>query len=58
MARLNEKGHENKGSGIGRKLGNCSTLTNEEKMKKLGVGMGKVIKLEMQQDKENAYKAE
>ena len=41
MARLNGKGPENEGSGTGRKLGNCSTMSDEEKVKKLGVGMGK-----------------
>ena len=44
MPKLNGNGPENNGSGTGRKLGNCSMLTDEEKVKKLGVGMGKSCK--------------
>ncbi|MDD3322586.1 MAG: DUF5320 family protein [Paludibacter sp.] len=42
MPKLDGTGPEGKGSASGRKLGNCNKeLTDEEKMKVLGVGMGK-----------------
>lgn len=42
MPKLDGTGPEGKGSISGRKLGNCNTkLTDEEKKKNLGVGMGK-----------------
>jgi len=41
MPKMNGTGPSGQGSGTGRKLGNCSTLSDEEKAKKLGVGMAK-----------------
>ena len=41
MPKMDGTGPEGQGSGTGRKLGNCSIATDEEKAKKLGVGMGK-----------------
>ena len=41
MPKLNGTGPEGEGSQSGRKLGNCSTLTDAEKLQKLGKGMGK-----------------
>lgn len=41
MPKLDGTGPEGKGSGSGRKLGKCSNASDEEKLKKLGKGMGK-----------------
>ena len=41
MPKMDDTGPVGQGSGTGRKLGNCSKLTNEEVVDKLGVGMGK-----------------
>jgi len=41
MPKMDGTGPEGQGSETGRKLGNCSKTTDEEKLKKLGVGMGK-----------------
>ena len=41
MPRLDGKGPEGKGSRTGRKLGKCSEATPEEKLEKLGKGMGR-----------------
>ncbi len=41
MPKMNGTGPTGQGSETGRKLGNCSNETDEEKVKKLGVGMGK-----------------
>jgi len=41
MPRLNETGPDGKGPGTGRKLGQCSETSSEEKLKKLGKGMGR-----------------
>lgn len=41
MPRLDRTGPEGIGSGTGRKLGKCSTATDEEKLQLLGKGMGK-----------------
>jgi hypothetical protein len=41
MPKMDGTGPKGQGSRSGRKLGNCSTLSDEEKQKKLGVGMGK-----------------
>jgi hypothetical protein len=41
MPKHNAKGPEGEGSQTGRKLGNCSKLTAEEKLQKIGKGMGK-----------------
>jgi len=41
MPKLDGSGPLGQGSNEGRKLGNCSTQTDEEKLKKLGLGMGK-----------------
>lgn len=42
MARLNGKGPEDRGSGTGRRLGNCSKSTQSNSIQyKLGEGMGK-----------------
>lgn len=42
MPKLDGTGPEGTGSTSGRKLGKCNTeLTDEEKLNKLGVGMGK-----------------
>lgn len=39
---MNGSGPVGQGQSTGRELGNCSNLTNEEeKLEKLGVGMGK-----------------
>jgi len=40
MPKLNGTGPEGKGSGSGRKLGECNK-SDEEKLQKLGKGMGK-----------------
>lgn len=41
MPKLNGTGPEGQGSETGRKLGKCSNLSDEEKLQKLGKGMGK-----------------
>ncbi len=41
MPKMNGTGPDGKGKGTGRKLGQCSTASNEEKLAKLGKGMGK-----------------
>lgn len=41
MPKLNGTGPEGKGKGTGRQLGNCSELSDEEKLKQLGKGLGK-----------------
>ncbi len=41
MPKMDGTGPVGQGYGTGRKLGNCNTTTDEEKAKKLGVGMGK-----------------
>ncbi len=40
MPKLDGSGPEGEGSHFGRKLGNCSEATAEEKSKTLGKGMG------------------
>ncbi len=40
MPKLDGTGPEGTGSGSGRKLGKCSETPNEEKLQKLGKGMG------------------
>jgi len=40
MPQLNGTGPEGKGAGTGRRLGKCSELTADEKLKSLGEGMG------------------
>lgn len=41
MPRLNGTGPDGKGPGTGRRLGRCSDATDEEKLQKLGKGMGR-----------------
>ncbi len=41
MPNLNGTGPEGEGSQTGRKLGNCSKLSDKEKLQKMGKGMGK-----------------
>jgi len=41
MPKLDGTGPEKDGSRSGRKLGNCGTATEDEKLQKLGKGMGK-----------------
>jgi hypothetical protein len=41
MPKLDGTGPEGEGSHLGRKLGNCSTAPDNEKVQKLGKGMGK-----------------
>lgn len=41
MPKLDGTGPEGAGSQSGRKLGECSKVTDDEKLKKLGKGMGK-----------------
>lgn len=41
MPKLDKTGPQGEGSGTGRKLGKCSTATDEEKLNNLGKGMGK-----------------
>lgn len=41
MPRLNGTGPDGVGSRTGRKLGRCSEATAEEKLQKLGKGMGR-----------------
>ena len=41
MPKLDGTGPEGDGSQTGRKLGKCSKTTDDEKLKKLGKGMGK-----------------
>jgi len=41
MPQLNGTGPDGKGPKTGRKLGKCSTTTDDEKLHKLGKGMGK-----------------
>jgi len=41
MPKLDGTGPEGNGSRSGRKLGNCSIATNDEKLQKLDKGMGK-----------------
>ncbi len=40
MPQLNGTGPDGKGPKTGRKLGKCSNNTDDEKLKKLGKGMG------------------
>ena len=40
MPKLNGTGPDGEGSGTGRKLGKCNLSANEEKLQKLGEGMG------------------
>lgn len=41
MPKLDGTGPEGDGSRSGRKLGNCSNASDDEKLQKLGKGMGK-----------------
>ncbi len=41
MSKLDGTGPEGDGSLSGRKLGNCGKATDDEKLQKLGKGMGK-----------------
>jgi hypothetical protein len=41
MPKLDGKGPEGHGAGTGRKIGNCSITTDDEKLQTLGIGMGK-----------------
>ena len=41
MPKMDGTGPEGKGKGTGRKLGQCGTASDEEKLAKLGKGMGK-----------------
>ena len=41
MPKMDGTGPDGKGKGTGRKLGQCSAASNEEKLAKLGKGMGK-----------------
>ncbi len=41
MPHLNSQGPKGEGPCTGRKLGKCSKVTDEEKLEKLGEGMGK-----------------
>ncbi len=41
MPKLDGTGPEGKGSGTGRKLGNCNKVSENEKLENLGKGMGK-----------------
>jgi hypothetical protein len=41
MPKLDETGPAGQGPGTGRKIGKCNILSNEEKLKLLGTGMGK-----------------
>lgn len=41
MPRLNGTGPDGKGPGTGRKLGRCSDVNDDEKLQKLGKGMGR-----------------
>jgi len=41
MPKLDGKGPKGEGSQTGRKLGNCSSKTEKEKLQELGKGMGK-----------------
>jgi hypothetical protein len=41
MPKMDGTGPEGKGKGTGRKLGQCSAASDEEKLAKLGKGMGK-----------------
>lgn len=41
MPRLNGTGPNGKGSGTGRKLGRCNKTSDEEKISKLGKGLGR-----------------
>lgn len=41
MPKLDGTGPEGKGKGTGRGLGKCSDATDNEKLEKLGKGMGK-----------------
>lgn len=41
MPKLDGKGPNGQGSGTGRKIGKCDFLSNDEKLRLLGTGMGK-----------------
>jgi hypothetical protein len=41
MPKLDGTGPDGQGAGTGRKLGKCSQIPEEEKLQKLGKGMGK-----------------
>lgn len=44
MPNLNGTGPQGQGPGSGRKLGKCNQISEEEKLQKLGKGMGKRLK--------------
>lgn len=44
MPNLNGTGPQGQGPGSGRKLGKCIQISEEEKLQKLGKGMGKRLK--------------
>ena len=41
MPNIDKTGPEGNGPDSGRKLGECSSMSNDEKLQKLGKGMGK-----------------
>lgn len=58
MPKLDGTGPEGKGSETGRKLGECSKLSDEEKLTKLGKGMGKQRKSQGGNGKGNRLKSD
>jgi hypothetical protein len=57
MPKLDGTGPDGQGSGTGRKLGKCSDLPDEQKLQKLGKGMGKKRKSGGGEGKEKRLKS-
>jgi len=51
MPKLSGTGPEGKGSGSGRKLGECNLIPDDEKLSKLGKGLGKRYKSDGEEGK-------
>lgn len=58
MPRLDGTGPLKEGSSTGRKIGKCNLLTEEEKIKSLGIGMGKRRKAGGGEGRKKRLKAE
>ncbi|NCC99780.1 MAG: hypothetical protein EOL95_08810 [Bacteroidia bacterium] len=57
MPKLDGTGPQGQGSGTGRKIGNCDIYTEEEKLKILGIGMGKRRKAGGGEGKKERFKS-
>jgi len=57
MPKLDSTGPEGKGSGSGRKLGECNLIPDDEKLQKLGKGLGKRYKSDGEKGKGKRLKS-